>query len=353
MAGRKVAHGAVLATMTMADIAQMANVSASTVSRALTDNPLISLQTRQRIQEIARSTGFSVNPHASGLRSKKSNVVLVLITLIHDRHQHVSDPFMMTMLAHVADALTDAGYDMLLSKVSVHEDGWIERMFATRRPAAALLIGQSFEHASIERAAQAGLPVVAWGARLPRQSYPTVGTNNRQGGFLAAQHMIAQGYRRIAFLGDRRTPEIGQRFEGFRRAHKQAGLGIEPGLVVASPFDGASAFKAACGLVAGGVALDGIVAGSDVIAMSAIRALISAGRSVPADVGLVGFDDIELAGLITPSLTTIHQDLALGARLLVEKMIKVIAGDPVESIELPAKLIIRESSPQRSDPAKT
>jgi DNA-binding LacI/PurR family transcriptional regulator len=333
--------------ITMADIAELANVSASTVSRALTDSTLISKATREKIQAIARNTGFSVNPLASGLRSKKSNVVSVLITLIHDRHQHVSDPFMMTMLAHVADALTEAGYDMLLSKVSVHEDGWIERLFATRRPAAALLIGQSFEHASIERAAQAGLPVVAWGARLPRQSYATVGTDNRQGGFLAAQHLISQGYRNIAFLGDRRTPEIAQRFDGFRRAHRKAGLQVQLHLVTASPFDGASAFAAARDLVANGHAMDSIVAGSDVIAMSAMRALMSAGRSVPRDVALVGFDDIEMAGFITPSLTTIRQDLALGAQLLVQKMIAVIAGDHVESTELPAELIVRESTPRR------
>jgi DNA-binding LacI/PurR family transcriptional regulator len=333
--------------MTMADIAALANVSASTVSRALTDSKLISKATREKIQEIARSTGFTVNPLASGLRSKKSNVVSVLITLIHDRNQHVSDPFMMTMLAHIADALTLSGYDMLLSKVSVHEDGWIERLFSSRRPAAAILIGQSFEHASIERAAQAGLPVVAWGAKLPRQSYATVGTDNRQGGFLAAQHLISQGYRNIAFMGDRRTPEIGQRFEGFRRAHKRAGLPVQTGLLTPSPFDGASAFAAARDLIGRGHAMDAIVAGSDVIAMSAMRALISAGRAVPGEVAIVGFDDIEMAGFITPSLTTIRQDLALGARLLVEKMIAVIAGEIVESIELPAQLIVRESTPKR------
>jgi DNA-binding LacI/PurR family transcriptional regulator len=331
----------------MADIARLAQVSESTVSRALTNSTLISEATRKRIQDIARRTGFSVNPHASGLRSRKSNVVCVLITLIHDRHQHVSDPFMMTMLAHIADALTDAGYDMLLSKVSVHEEGWIERLFATRRPAACVLIGQSFEHASIERAAQAGLPVVAWGARLPRQSYPTVGSDNRQGGYLAAEHLIAQGYRRIAFLGDRRTPEIAQRFEGFKRAHKNAGLAVEPLLVASSPFDGASAYQAACALLSQGANLDSIVAGSDVIAMSAMRALISAGRAVPHDVGLVGFDDIEMAAFITPSLTTIRQDLARGARLLVEKMIAVIAGQNVGSEEMPAELIVRESTPVR------
>ncbi len=333
--------------MTMADIARLAEVSESTVSRALTDSKLISQATRQRIQEIARSTGFSVNPHASGLRSKKSNVVSVVITLIHDRHQHVSDPFMMTMLAHIADALTDSGYDMLLSKVSVHEEGWIERLFATRRPAAALLIGQSFEHASIERAAQAGLPVVAWGARLPRQSYPTVGSDNRQGGFLAADHLIGRGYRRIAFLGDRRTPEIAQRFDGFKRAHRRAGVAVDPRLLAGSPFDGASAFAAATTLVQGGANMDAIVAGSDVIAMSAMRALVAAGKDVPGDVGVVGFDDIDMAAFINPPLTTIRQDLALGAQLLVEKMLALLNGETVESVELPASLIVRESAPLR------
>lgn len=331
----------------MADIASLAGVSLSTVSRALAGHRLISAATRAKIEMLARETGFSVNPAASTLRSRKSSLVCVLITLIHDRDQHVSDPFMMTMLAHLADALTDAGYDMLLSKVSTHEDGWIERIFGARRPAAAILIGQSFEHRSIERAARAGLRMVVWGARLRQQSYVTVGTDNRGGGRLAAAHLIERGCRRIAFLGDTRLPEIAQRHAGYLRAHREAGLAADAALRVRCGFDGADAFRAAGALAQGGAGFDGIVAASDVIALSAAKALGAHGLRVPQDVGLVGFDDIEISNFVTPALTTIRQELPQAAKLLVSKMCDMIAGETVASVELPAQLIVRETSPVR------
>ncbi len=336
------------ASVTMAEVARLAGVSESTVSRALADNPLISVSTRAKIQEIARRTGFSVNPHASGLRSKKTNVIAVVITLIHDRSQHVSDPFMMTMLAHIADALADAGCDMLLSKVSAHEDGWIERLFATRRPAAALLVGQSLEHEAIEQAAKAGLPIVAWGAGLGDQTYAVVGSDNRQGGYLAAKHLISLGRQRIAFLGDRALPEIGQRFDGVVRALAEAGLPANAGLVHSSGFNGAGAFEAASALIREAGPFDALVAASDVIAMSAIRALLAAGRRVPQDVSVVGFDDIDMAAYTTPPLTTVRQDLALGAQLLVERAVALANGEAVASVTLPASLVVRESTARRA-----
>lgn len=331
----------------MADIARLAGVSQSTVSRALSGHALIAEATRARIGELARSTGFMVNPAASALRSRKSNLVCVLITLIHDRDQHVSDPFMMTMLAHLADALTDAGYDMLLSKVSTHEDGWIERIFSARRPAAALLIGQSLEHASIERAARAGCRLLVWGARLRDQAYVTVGTDNRDGGMQAAAHLIERGYRQIAFLGDKRLPEIAHRHGGFMRAHRAAGLEANPALTMRSGFDPAEALEAANRLIECGVPFDSIVAASDVIALSAARALTGRGLRVPQDVALVGFDDIEIAAYTTPALTTIRQDLPRAASLLVQNMCALIGGATVDSIELPARLIVRETTPPR------
>jgi DNA-binding LacI/PurR family transcriptional regulator len=330
--------------MTMSELAKLAGVSESTVSRALTNNTLIAEATRSRIQQIARETGFAVNPVASSLRSRRSNIVSVLITLVHERNQHVSDPFMMAMLAHIADALSEAGYDMLLSKVSVHEDAWIEQIFRARRPAGALLIGQSFEHAAIERAAQAGLPLVVWGARLPRQSYVTVGTDNAQGGQLATSHLIQAGCRRIVFLGEPSLPEVSLRLKGYHAAHKQAGLPEIPGLIVPCGFDPAAAAAAAEALVGGPIQFDGIVASSDVIAMTAVRALHSAGRQVPADVAVVGFDDVEMAAYVTPSITTIRQNLAGGARLLVKTLIELMAGQTVKSIVLPAELVVRETS---------
>jgi DNA-binding LacI/PurR family transcriptional regulator len=268
----------------------------------------------------------------------------VIITLVHERTQHLYDPFWMTMLAHLADTLTEAGYEMLLSKTSVHAEGWIERTRRVQRPTGIILIGQSREHAAIEEAARAGCPVVVWGARMEPQSYPTIGTDNRGGGALAARHLIERGYRRIAFLGDRTLPEIAQRYEGYCRALGEAGISLDPDLSVISGFDPDHAYQVARTLIGSGVPFDAVVASSDVIAISAMRALAESGRPVPEAVGVVGFDDIQMAAFTTPPLTTIHQDIAGGARLLVESIAGVIAGQAVESVEMPGRLIERQST---------
>ncbi len=330
--------------MTMSDMARLAGVSESTISRALADNPLIAQETRHRIQELARLTGYSVNPAASSLRTKQSKVMSVVIPLVHERDQHLSDPFMMTMLAYLADALTGQGYDLLLSKIQAHEERWVERLFRTQRAAGAILIGQSLEHQAIDRAARAGVPLAVWGARMESQSYSTVGSDNRQGGYLAARHLIETGRRRIAFLGERRVPEISQRFDGYLRAHHEAGLAPQAELEVQSGFAAAQAYDAARSLVSAGVPFDGIVAGSDVIAMSAIRALSEVGLRTPDEVGVVGFDDIEMAAYTTPPLTTVRQDMATGALLLVERVIAAAAGQAPQSVEMPAELIVRRST---------
>lgn len=330
--------------MTMSDMARLAGVSESTVSRALSDNPLIAAETRARIQDLARAAGYSVNPAASSLRTKQSKLIAVAVPLVHERQQHLSDPFMMAMLAYLADALTGRGYDLLLSKIETHEDGWIERLARTRRAAGIILVGQSLEHRAIERAAQDGLPILVWGARSPEQSYATVGSDNRQGGYLATRHLIETGRRRIAFIGEQRVPEISQRREGYRRALTEKGLPADPALVVSCGFTGADAYEAVRGLVASRVEFDGVVAGSDVIAMSAIRALMESGLAVPDQVGVVGFDDIEMAAYTVPPLTTIRQDLARGALLLVDKVIAAAAGEKPDSVEMPAELIVRGSS---------
>lgn len=330
--------------LTMTDMAKLAGVSESTVSRALSNHPLISVRTRERIQDLALSCGYSVNPTASSLRSKQSKLVAVLIPLVHEKDQHLSDPFMMAMLAHLADKLTGAGYDMLLSKVATHENGWVERLVRSRRAAGAILIGQSLEHEAIEQAAAAGLPLVVWGARLPKQTYVTIGSDNAHGGMVATERLLQTGRRQIAFLGDCRVPEISQRYEGYLRAHQEAGLAANPALLISAGFAPADAYASAKRLLAENCPFDGVVAASDVIAMSAIRALGEAGLRTPQDVGVVGFDDIEMAAFTTPPLTTVRQDIALGAQLLVETLIAAGRNEAINSVEMPAELVVRGSA---------
>ncbi len=328
----------------MADIARAAGVSESTVSRALADSPLIAERTRLRIQSLAAEAGYAVNPVARGLRSRQSGAIAVAIPLVHERDQHLSDPFMMTMLALVADALGDRGYNMLLSKIAAHEDGWVRKLQQPGRADGVILIGQSFEHAAINEAARAGLALVAWGTQLRAQKYPSVGTDNRLGGRLATAHLIASGRRRIAFLGDERLPEIAHRFEGYRTTLRAHGLKPETALHVRSHFTAGEAYKAAKELCAGGTPFDAVVAASDVIAMNAIRAIAESGRRVPQDVSVVGFDDILLAEYAQPALTTVRQEIAHGAKVLVDTVIAAIRGEQPESTTLAPTLIVRASA---------
>ncbi len=328
----------------MSDMARLAGVSESTVSRALADSPLIAEETRRRIQELARATGYSINSAASSLRTKQPKVIAVVVPLVHDKQQHLSDPFMTTMLSYLADQLIERGYDLLLSKVAVHQDGWVEQLIRSRRAAGAIFIGQSLEHYSIEQAARAGFPIVVWGARMTQQSYVTIGSNNRQGGFVAAEHLLQTGRKHLTFMGPMGVPEIAQRYEGFVRAHLAAGIAAEACRSVNCAFTPDQAYAATQQLLAGSPQVDGVIAASDVIAMSVIRGLSEAGLSVPKDVGVVGFDDVAMAAFTTPPLTTVRQDLERGALLLVEGVIAAAGGGTSQSLEMPAELIIRSSS---------
>src|SRR3546814_17799246 len=128
------------------DVCSSDLVSESTVSRALANNPAVAARTRALVQKITADAGYRINPAARSLRSKRTGIVSVAVPLAHQRAQHLYDPFMMTMLALLADELTGRGYSMLLSKVARHEDGWIEDLLNGGQAAGVILLGQSFKH---------------------------------------------------------------------------------------------------------------------------------------------------------------------------------------------------------------
>jgi DNA-binding LacI/PurR family transcriptional regulator len=154
---------------------------------------------------------------------------------------------------------------------------------------------------------------------------------------------LQRGRRKIAFLGDERLPEVGQRYEGYSHALRQQGLIPDGGLLARTHFRAEDALDDIREFLSAHADIDGIVAASDVIANSAIRALAESGRGVPSDVAIVGYDDIELASYANPPLTTVRQDLAEGARLLVER---VLSGETAvaQSVAMTPELIVRQSS---------
>jgi DNA-binding LacI/PurR family transcriptional regulator len=326
------------------ELAELAGVSTGTVSRALAGSELISVKTRERIQALANAHGFRPNVMARNLRIQRTGAIGVLIPLGHETGQHISDPFFITMLGLLADALTERGYDLVLSRVIPADSGWLDRFVASGRADGYIVIGQSDQAEVLDRVAAHYRPLVVWGGHVEGQVHCSVGSDNRKGGFIAANHLIERGCERIAFFGDPKALEIGQRLEGCREAMQHAGLEgyltVLPAHLVAEAahpdiarFLGSTVYRP-----------QGIVAASDVIAMSTLRALSEFGLAVPGDVRVIGYDGLAIGEQTVPRLSTISQDLTLGAQHLVDMLLRRIAGEDTQSVVMEPKLIVRMSS---------
>lgn len=328
----------------MADIARLAGVSTSTVSRALNQSPLISEATRTRIEELARSLNYSINVGAKNLRLGQNSTVAVVVPYDSETRQHLSDPFFLSILGSLADALTDRGYDMLLSSIDAERLDLAAQIYDTGRAIGIILIGQWRHHDQLNELAVRKVPIVVWGAQLPQQLYCTVGSDNVKGGFLATEHLIAAGRRRIAFFGDVNLPEVAQRYEGYRQALARHGLSLDPGLQLPVAFLAECAKEAVAGLLANKVDFDAVFACSDLLAMTAISSLRENNIVVPDDIAVVGYDDIQLASYFHPPLTTVRQPIDAAGSSLVDSLLLLIEGKPALPQLLPTDLVVRAST---------
>ncbi len=327
--------------MKLADLAALAGVSTATVSRALAGQSSVNAQTRERIRALAREHDVRPNQLARNLRLKSTGAIGLVLPLGHARTQHLTDPFFLSLLGFLADLLVERGYDILLSRVIPDADDWLERVVDSGRIDGLLLVGQSDQFAVIERVAQRYRPLVVWGAHRPGQHHLTIGSDNVAGGRMAAEHLIAQGRKRLMFVGDPAPPEFADRLAGFAAAAEDAGLACE---VLSTPMMPETVHAATAARLAHGVVPDAIFAASDVAAMSVLRALAEAGIDVPGTTAVIGYDDVTLAAHTSPSLTTIRQDLEIGAGMMVDRLLDRIAGEPADSAIIPPSLVERQSA---------
>jgi DNA-binding LacI/PurR family transcriptional regulator len=330
----------------MAEVARRAGVSLSTVSRALAGSPLISESTRALVRDVALRLDYRVDAAGSSLRTGLTRTAGVVIPLTHAASQHLSDPFFLEIIGAIADELSARSYNMLLAKVTHDPTDWITSSIRSRRADGVIVIGQSVHHAALNALADADVPVVVWGARLPSQHYAAVGSDNEQGGYSATRHLLEQGCRDIVFLGDSAVPEVAARLTGYRRALREAGLQRKARFELCVRFgsDRDTAHRAVSSLLEASVEFDGVVACSDVFAMSAMQALVERGLRVPVDCAVVGYDDIPFASLVTPPLTTVRQNCRQGAKLLVEKLMRAIDRERPSSAVLATEIVVRASS---------
>ncbi len=330
------------------DIAFLAGVSQPTVSRALRGSKSVSQATRSRIEGIARELNYSVDKNASSLRSQRSNTIALLFFEEQTPDESKINPFFLAMLGSITRSCANRGLDLLISFQKM-EDDWHTRYQDSHRADGLLLLGYGdytlYEQRLTDLVAH-DTHFVRWGSVRSDNIGATVGSDNVGAGRLAGEHLLGIGRRRIAFLGqaDEHYPEFADRYRGLCEALADAGIARDPDLqrnAISYEDAGQSATEA---LLASGAQFDAIFAASDLIAIGALRALTAAGRRVPEDVAIVGFDDQPAASMTNPPLTTIMQDLKAAGELLVDTLIARIEDRPVENRAIPARLIVRRST---------
>lgn len=328
---------------TIRDVAKVAGVSPSTVSRVLNGRGPVRESTRRQVEEAIRRLRYAPHPAARDLRLKSGHLLGLIIS-------NLTFPFFGEVLKGVVETATARGYGVLLADSEGRLRRELELLEEVRRRGcrASLLITSAYrpEHALVLR--RSGMPVVLASAHVADPEVPCVGVDNAAAAFELMQHLLAQGHRRIGIIrGPLDDPVTsGERLKGCRLALQGAGLPWDETLVEEGDFSIRGGREAAERLLARGVAMTALFAFSDEMAMGALQALRRAGLRVPEDVALAGFDDLPLAEGLEPPLTTIAQPKGEIGRMSAGLAIDLAEGRPVQRIKVtvPHRLIVRRST---------
>ncbi|MGQ0833474.1 MAG: LacI family DNA-binding transcriptional regulator [Gammaproteobacteria bacterium] len=332
---------------TSIDIAYLAGVSQPTVSRALRGSPMVSEETRRRIETIAQQLNYKLDKNASNLRCQHSNTLALLLFEDPTPDDSLINPFFLSMLGSITRACARRGYDLLISFQQLSGNWHLDYEDSRKADGMVLLgYGDYLEYRTrLEQLVHQGTHFVCWGAVLEGQPGLSVGCDNFRGSYEATQHLIGLNRRNIAFLGTASShyPEFFERYRGYSEALHRAGLDVSTALQVDAITMENSGYAAARELLARREQFDAIVAASDLIAIGALRALQEQHIDVPGAVSVVGFDDIPAASVANPPLTTVVQDTRLAGEVLVDTLLRSIRGEPVQDRMLPTRLAVRRS----------
>jgi DNA-binding LacI/PurR family transcriptional regulator len=330
---------------TIEDIARLANVSKSTVSRALNDSSLVNQETKERIQAIARERNFRINAPARNLSLRHSHTVAFVAPACCAESRSGEDLFGLAMLAGIGNGLHILGYDLLVVHVDPHDTAWAHYYYDSGRVDGFILMTSNHKQGHIRTLVDSGAPFIAWGIPVPKYNYCSVAGDNITGGMLATQHLVRIGRQRIGFLGGPDDElEVKYRFTGYENALRAAGRSVGANLLAYGDYSHASGMAAMQRLMEKSPDLDAVFANSDLMAIGAINVIQNRGKRVPEDIAVVGYDDLPIAIHNNLPLTTIRQDLSVAGKLLAENLIQCIQTGIVTNVILPVELVIRKSA---------
>lgn len=332
--------------VSLSDVARMAGVSVSTASLALRTEKRVSMETRARVLEAARVLRYVPNELGRSMRYGRTNTVGIVI---QQTTEHIfSHPYFTEIIGGITEAAAAADYTVLLSVSSEEEseDAYL-RVLNSRRADGAILLAVPLRDCNARHLAESGLPVVFLGEWSHQPPVHSINIDDRAAAMGIVAHLIDQGYRHIAHLtGKSGHASSLQREEGYRAALTAAGRAPDPALIAHGDFSIKSGRAAMLSLLDQAICPDAIFAASDEMAIGALQVLNERGLHVPEQVAIAGFDDIPMATLTNPPLTTVHHPMRkmgrAAARLLFEQ-IDQRSAEPAPNV-FPTHLVVRAST---------
>jgi len=328
---------------TIREIARAAGVSIATVSRVINGRPDVSPQTREVVLRVVREHGFSTNRNARALSGGRTGLVGVTLPILEAAYFAV-------IVSGTAEALYE--HDMrivLCPTLHQHEREvtLLDRLMHGTTDGAVLMLPEE-SNAELRALQETGYPFVVVDPRVQLdQGIPAVSASNASGARAVVEHLLSLGHRRIgAILGPADWMATTERLNGYRSALAAAGVLVARDLVVESDFSIESGEAAAAALLDLPERPTAIFGFNDNVAIGVLRAAAERGLGVPDDLSVVGFDDSEQSGLVTPALTTVRQPLAEMGRMAVSLLLRLLDHQRVEAmnIELATRLVVREST---------
>lgn len=323
-------------TASIAEVAQLAGVSTATVSRVLNRSKPVNEDTRLRVEAAVHQLGYRANPFARSLMSGESRLILVLVP-------DFSNPFFAEIVQGIEAVTRRNGYNLLLSHAE--DSGPLEPSYDRLADGVISLAHVQGSHSFTGTGHGRDLPWVACSEFEPDSGVPYVSIDHRQAAIDAVQYLLNRGHRRIALLSAAEDYSWArQRHAGYEETLRRAGIPIDPAYVrVASGTDYNDGIEAVGGLLTLRELPTAVFAVSDTLAIGAIKALRRAGRKVPEDIAVVGFDNIPLSQVFEPSITTIAQPMRAIGSVAAELLLERLAGGRPISRTLPHTLVVRDS----------
>ncbi len=326
------------------DIAKLAGVSRSTVSRVVNDDPNVRESVRKRVLEVIQDTGYHPNAAARSLASQRS--LTLGLVLPHSVHLFFTDPYFPRLTQGIAQACNHYNYTLALFLLATKED---EEKLYPRISRKGLLDGILVQTGQIgdqliERLGSSNIPLVIAGRPPQVEELSYIDVDNVNGAYNAVSHLVQMGYKRTATITGPNNTTVGiDRKEGYVKALLQRGRSVDETLIAEADFTESGGYYAMRKLLNSHP--DAVFAASDIMAIGAMRAVREAGLCIPADIAFVGFDDLPLPIPADPPLTTIRQPVFQFGFKAIEILIDLIENgvQPPRRIIMDTELIIRQS----------